>query len=205
MLAFACKQEAPGGMGLELADVESGYSMLALVGIIDPPREEAIQAVAECHRAGIQVKMITGDHAETAKAIGALLDIGVGKPAITGAELALMDDAALRRMPGERAAAPLSEELGLDDYICTRFEVDAGGCLTGELVRPLCYGAGKVTLAQRWADERGLSLDHAYFYTDSYTDLPMLQRVGRPVVVNPDPRLKRHARRHGIPTLSILR
>ncbi len=98
-------------------------------------------------------------------------------------------------------SAPLSEELALDDYICTRFEVDAGGCLTGELVRPLCYGQGKVTLAQRWAKERGLSLELAYFYTDSYTDLPMLQRVGRPVVVNPDPRLKRHARRHGIPTL----
>ena len=98
LLAFACKQEAPGGMGLELADVESGYSMLALVGIIDPPREEAIQAVAECHRAGIRVKMITGDHAETARAIGALLGIGVDKPAITGAELALMDDAALRRV-----------------------------------------------------------------------------------------------------------
>lgn len=98
LLAFACKQDAPSGKGLDFTDVESGYSMLALVGIIDPPREEAIQAVAECHRAGIQVKMITGDHAETAKAIGALLDIGVGKPAITGAELALMDDAALRRI-----------------------------------------------------------------------------------------------------------
>src|SRR5690554_1738339 len=98
LLAVACKQEAPGGMGLELADVESGYSMLALVGIIDPPREEAIQAVSECHRAGIRVKMITGDHAETARAIGALLGIGVDKPAITGAELALMDDAALRRV-----------------------------------------------------------------------------------------------------------
>lgn len=98
LLAFACKQEAPSGMGLDITDVESGYSMLALVGIIDPPREEAIQAVAECNRAGIQVKMITGDHAETARAIGALLGIGVGKPAITGAELALMDDAALRRV-----------------------------------------------------------------------------------------------------------
>ena len=98
LLAFACKKEAPSGQGLDFSDVEGGYSMLALVGIIDPPREEAIQAVADCHSAGIQVKMITGGHAETAKAIGALLDIGVGKPAITGAELALMDDAALRRV-----------------------------------------------------------------------------------------------------------
>lgn len=98
LLAFACKRQGPGGERLDFADVEGGYSMLALVGIIDPPREEAIQAVAECHRAGIRVKMITGDHAETARAIGAQLDIGVGKPAVTGAELALMDDAALRRV-----------------------------------------------------------------------------------------------------------
>ena len=74
---------------------------LALVGIIDPPRKEAIRAVGECHHAGIRVKMITGDHAETARAIGAQLAIGVGKPAITGAEVALMDDAALQRVAME--------------------------------------------------------------------------------------------------------
>ena len=48
----------------------TAFVLLALVGMMDPPREEAIQAVGECHRAGIRVKMITGDHAETAKAIG---------------------------------------------------------------------------------------------------------------------------------------
>ncbi len=57
-----------------------------------------MHAVRECHHAGIRVKMITGDHAETAKAIGAQLGIGIGKPAVTGAEIALMDDAALRRI-----------------------------------------------------------------------------------------------------------
>ena len=98
LLALAYKQANPAGDHLRFADVESGYVMLALVGIIDPPREEAIRAVADCHTAGIRVKMITGDHAETARAIGAQLAIGVGKPAITGAEIALMDDAALRRV-----------------------------------------------------------------------------------------------------------
>ncbi|WP_026296007.1 cation-transporting P-type ATPase [Aromatoleum toluclasticum] len=101
LLALACKRAAPAGDSLEFADVEDGYVLVALAGIIDPPREEAIAAVSECHRAGIRVKMITGDHGETARAIGAQLGIGVGKPFITGAEIAIMDDAALRRVAME--------------------------------------------------------------------------------------------------------
>jgi magnesium-transporting ATPase (P-type) len=101
LLALAYKRAAPLGDRLSFADAESGYVLLALVGIIDPPREEAVRAVGECHRAGIRVKMITGDHAETARAIGAQLGIGVGKPAVTGAEVAVMDDAALRRVAME--------------------------------------------------------------------------------------------------------
>ncbi|NMG45574.1 HAD-IC family P-type ATPase [Aromatoleum toluvorans] len=98
MLALACKRAGPLEARLGFDDTRSGYMLLALVGIIDPPREEAVRAVGECHHAGIRVKMITGDHAETARAIGAQLAIGVGKPAITGAEVAMMDDAALRRV-----------------------------------------------------------------------------------------------------------
>jgi len=101
LLALACKRAAPASGSLALADMESGFTLLALVGIIDPPREEAMRAVGECHHAGIRVKMITGDHVETARAIGAQLGIGVGKPAITGAEVAMMDDAALRRVAME--------------------------------------------------------------------------------------------------------
>ncbi len=96
LLALATRQQGPAGDALDFSDVESGYVLLALVGIIDPPREEAIEAVRDCHRAGIRVKMITGDHAETARAIGARLGIGAGKPAMTGAEIALLDDAELR-------------------------------------------------------------------------------------------------------------
>lgn len=101
LLALACKRGAPASGSLSLSDMETGFTLLALVGIIDPPREEAMRAVGECHHAGIRVKMITGDHAETARAIGAQLGIGVGKPAITGAEVAMMDDAALRRVAME--------------------------------------------------------------------------------------------------------
>ncbi|MFC7335290.1 cation-transporting P-type ATPase [Rhodocista pekingensis] len=98
LLALAYRRAAPLEDRLSFADTEAGYVLLALVGIIDPPREEAIRAVGECHRAGIRVKMITGDHVETARAIGAQLAVGVGRPAITGAEVAVMDDAALRRV-----------------------------------------------------------------------------------------------------------
>ena len=96
LLALACKRAEPAGARLGFSDVEHGFTMLGLVGIVDPPREEAIHAVAQCHQAGIRVKMITGDHVETARAIGAQLAIGAGKPPITGAELTLMDDAVLR-------------------------------------------------------------------------------------------------------------
>lgn len=98
----------------------------------------------------------------------------------------------------------VSKQLDLDDYICSRYEVGADGRFTGEPVFPLCYGAGKVTLAERWAAEAGVDLSRSYFYSDSYTDLPMLQRVGQPRVVNPDMRLKRYARKRGWTVLDWL-
>jgi len=97
-------------------------------------------------------------------------------------------------------AEPLAQTLGLDGVICTRLEV-VEGRFTGRVERPICYGAGKVTHAEAWADRERIDLRETTFYTDSYTDLPMLERVGRPVVVNPDPRLLRAARRRGWPIL----
>ncbi|OOC10202.1 HAD-IC family P-type ATPase, partial [Thioalkalivibrio halophilus] len=79
-------------------DVEQGgFILLALVGIIDPPRDEAIAAVAECQRAGIRVKMITGDHAATARAIGEQLGLRGEGGTLTGQQLEAMDDAELAR------------------------------------------------------------------------------------------------------------
>ncbi|MCC2642914.1 MAG: P-type ATPase, translocating [Nitrospira sp.] len=96
ILAVAEKQTLSTQHDLHFSDVEGGCTLLALLGIIDPPREEAMAAVAECASAGIRVKMITGDHADTARAIGSRLGIGHGKPALTGAEVETMDDARLR-------------------------------------------------------------------------------------------------------------
>jgi magnesium-transporting ATPase (P-type) len=82
---------------LDADDLESGLILLGLIGIIDPPRPEAIDAVRECHAAGIQVKMITGDHAGTAAAIGRQIGLRETSRVLTGAEVESMDDASLTR------------------------------------------------------------------------------------------------------------
>jgi len=99
-------------------------------------------------------------------------------------------------------ARPLVRDVGLDDLLCTRFEV-VEGVFTGRIEVPMCYGSGKVELSERWARRHGVDLDASWFYTDSYTDRPMLERVGRPVAINPDPRLSRWARSRGIETRSF--
>ncbi|MCM2329811.1 MAG: cation-transporting P-type ATPase [Pseudomonas sagittaria] len=79
---------------LDYADLKGDFILLGLVGMLDPPREEAIAAIAECRSAGIAVKMITGDHAATAAVIAERLGLGGGMP-LTGADLDQLDDAAL--------------------------------------------------------------------------------------------------------------
>jgi Ca2+-transporting ATPase len=80
--------------GLDLASVTfdqvDDLTLLAMVGIVDPPRPEAKAAIAECHEAGIRVRMITGDHATTAAAIAA--ELGIEGKALTGAQFASMPD-----------------------------------------------------------------------------------------------------------------
>ncbi|MFW6060378.1 MAG: cation-transporting P-type ATPase [Phycisphaeraceae bacterium] len=97
VLALAYKPTRDEHVELTFADVEQGLILLGLVGLIDPPRDEAIAAVGECQQAGIRVKMITGDHALTARAIGAQLGLDRNESALVGRELDQLDDAALRR------------------------------------------------------------------------------------------------------------
>jgi magnesium-transporting ATPase (P-type) len=96
VLALA-RGHQPAGRPLSHADVAHGMTLLGLVGIIDPPRDEAIRAVAQCKAAGIRVKMITGDHAITASAIATQLGMGQELDAVTGPEIEAMDDTALRQ------------------------------------------------------------------------------------------------------------
>ena len=97
VLALAIKTVDAGQRELSFADMQDGYTLLGMVGISDPPREEAIAAVRDCKAAGIRVKMITGDHADTARAIAAQIGIGNGR-ALTGGEIDALDDDALRQV-----------------------------------------------------------------------------------------------------------
>ncbi len=111
VLALAAKDGEPAQRALDFAHAQSGYCLLGMVGIIDPPREEAIEAVENCRSAGIRVKMITGDHGATARAVGERLGIGEGAGVLTGAELEqLSDDELMRRVPHVNVFARASPE-----------------------------------------------------------------------------------------------
>jgi len=93
------------------------------------------------------------------------------------------------------AARPVARSVGIEHVLSSELEVE-NGVFTG---RPaaFCFGQHKVALAERWAERHGVDLGASYFYSDSYHDLPMLERVGTAIAVNADARLRRHAKRRG--------
>ncbi|MEW6775908.1 MAG: HAD family hydrolase [Bdellovibrionota bacterium] len=96
---------------------------------------------------------------------------------------------------------PLVKHLSIDGALCTRLVVKDGH-LTGEIEEPFCYGPGKREVLEKYARENDVDLVQSYFYSDSVTDLPALEAVGKPVVVNADRYLYREARHRAWPLLS---
>jgi HAD superfamily hydrolase (TIGR01490 family) len=91
---------------------------------------------------------------------------------------------------------PLAARLRVKHILYTRLEV-AHGRFTGRVIEPICFEEGKIYWLQQLVEEQDIDLAKSWFYTDSVTDLPLLELVGHPVVTNPDPRLYRIAvRRH---------
>ena len=88
----------------------------------------------------------------------------------------------------------VAAELNIPHVLCNRMEV-LNGRLTGEMLQPLCFGKDKMIHATRLGDELGIDWQEGDFYTDSYSDLPVLEAVMHPKVVCPDPRLEREAER----------
>ncbi len=93
------------------------------------------------------------------------------------------------------AAYPIAKICGIEHVLCSRLEV-VDGVFTGKLSN-MCFGEHKVGLAESFAAEHGIDLSSSVFYTDSYNDPPLLDRVGEGVAVNADARLLRQARKRG--------
>jgi len=93
---------------------------------------------------------------------------------------------------------PLAERLGVQHFLYTRLEVEEGR-FTGRVVEPICFEEGKIYWIQHFIERHGIDLAKSFFYTDSITDLPLLDLVGHPVAVNPDPLLYRTAVRRRWP------
>ena len=95
VIAVAARTVAQDHTILNAVDLAGKLTLIGLIGLMDPPRPEAMEAVAECHAAGIRVKMITGDHAATARAIAGLVGLKNTTRVLTGADLKAMSDADL--------------------------------------------------------------------------------------------------------------
>ena len=155
--------------------------------------EDAVRLLAGTAEAALDERTRAFFHREVAHRVRPGASAAIAHHAALGHRLALLTTSS------NYLARPVAAALGIDDILCSRFEVDPQGQFTGEPIRPLCYGPGKVVLAEAYAEEHGADLDDSWFYSDSASDLPMLERVGHPVAVHPDPRLTRHARRAGWP------
>ena len=93
---------------------------------------------------------------------------------------------------------PAAIDLGIEHVLCTRLEVEKG-VFTGAVIRPTCFGQGKVSAAESLADQHGVDLAKSFFYSDSDDDLQLLERVGNPRPLNPNKRLLGIAERRGWP------
>jgi putative phosphoserine phosphatase/1-acylglycerol-3-phosphate O-acyltransferase len=92
--------------------------------------------------------------------------------------------------------AAAAADLGIDTILCTELIVENGE-FTGSVVKPTCWGRGKVAAAEKLAKARGVNLDQSFFYTDSHEDLALLERVGRPQPLNPNDKLATISERRG--------
>lgn len=100
----------------------------------------------------------------------------------------------------EFVARPLAARLGIEHVVATRLEA-VDGVFTGRPELPMCYGVGKVVHMLDFGQRLGFALDQSTFYTDSITDLPLLERVQAPIVIDPDIRLRWVAHRRNWPII----
>ena len=115
---------------------------------------------------------------------------------------ALGHDLVIVSASGEELVAPIARMLGVDHYAATRMSRDADGRYGGS-IEFYCQGTGKAEAIRAFAQRYGWDLDSSYAYSDSATDLPMLEEVGHPTAINPDRALRKEALERGWPILTF--
>ena len=153
------------------------------------------------------LRLIRGWHSDRVREIVAEAIEGIVEPIIYAEAADLIDFhhehgrlVVIVSASPEEIVAPLSRFLGADEFIASQARVDAEGRYTGSM-QFYAFGPFKAEAMDALAAERGIDLAASYAYTDSYTDLPMLEAVGHPVAVNPDRVLNRYAREHDFEVL----
>lgn len=97
---------------------------------------------------------------------------------------------------------PIVRKFGITDILCSEPEV-RDGRYTGDFVEEPCFSEGKVTKLERWLARQNEDIEGAWFYSDSFNDIPLLEKVDNPVAVDPDDSLKEHAEKSGWETISL--
>ncbi len=92
--------------------------------------------------------------------------------------------------------APIAKEFGIDNLLATEPEIK-NNQYTGQVEGIPCFQHGKVTRLNDWLQQTGYNLDNSWFYSDSHNDIPLLEQVSHPIVVDPDDKLAQHAKQHG--------
>jgi HAD superfamily hydrolase (TIGR01490 family) len=99
-------------------------------------------------------------------------------------------------------AEPIARRYGIEDLIASEGEI-LEGCYTGEAAGIPSYGAGKVIRVQEWMQDRDLTLEGSYFYSDSHNDIPLMSEVDTAIAVDPDEKLRQHAQTMDWPVISL--
>ena len=192
-----------GGLLDRRSALRSAYTQLTfLLGRADHDQMERMREFLS--------RMVTGWHVETVRDIVAETLHSIIDPLVFDEAVTLIEehqsagrDVIIVSASGAEIVEPIGELLGVEDVIASRLAVQ-GGRYTGE-IQFYAYAANKAEAMRELALRRGYDLDRSYAYSDSMTDLPMLEAVGHPNVVNPDRELRRLARDRGWPVLGFSR
>jgi HAD superfamily hydrolase (TIGR01490 family) len=183
-----------GEMGMRDLAKTAWWTLLYKFGVLDAQRvgQTAVATLRDVDEAHFKDECTAWVLDEIMPHLSEHAEAEVARRREEGLECAMLTSSSLY------VAEPIAAKLGIEHILCSRMEVNEGR-FTGRLASPLCYGPIKVDVARQWAKDHEIDIASSAFYTDSVSDAPMLEVVGEPRVINPDPRLRMLARRRRWP------